>query len=293
MTPPATGLPAAADLLAAAIGRADWSAPALGGPRWPEPLRGDPPVLCLPMPRMTIVLAGRVRYAVSDRGARRVVEAGPGQVLHFASNAWNLCLWSTPVRFLGVVFRPGMMRVLLADIPAGGPRGPTRTAHHTRAPLAGPALGLLRALDGLADLGPPEHLLGAAGDAARSLARLAHAHLVEDLAGGPASGSLRTWQEAMEHLGEHLLDDLSRTDVARAVGVHPNYLSTLCTRHGGTSFQQTVEGLRIERAKSLLRTEPGLRIAEIGRRCGFPDAGHFIRVFRRRTGHTPGRFARS
>ena len=82
------------------------------------------------------------------------------------------------------------------------------------------------------------------------------------------------------------------SSVARAVGVHPNYLSELFTRHGGASFHFTVETQRIERAKALLRTDADLSVAEIGRRCGYGDAGHFIRVFERHIGHTPGTYAK-
>jgi AraC-like DNA-binding protein len=275
-----------------ALDQARWPEAVLGGPRWPDARRGDPAVTCLPMPRITIVLEGTVRYGFSHRGERRVVEGGPGQVFAFASHAWNLSLWGTRVRFLGLVFRRDLLRVLLADVPARGPTGPARTAHHTRLPLAGPATGLLGALDALADLGPAPALQPVVGDLCRGLARLAQAHVAEDLAGPSPLGSLRTWQEAMEHLGERLLQDVSRESVAKALGLHPNYLSALFTRHGGASFQRTVEGLRLERAKALLRADPDLAVAEVGRRCGYRDAGHFIRVFRRRVGRTPGRFAR-
>ncbi len=285
------GFPSAPAVLDEALSDARWHEPVIGGPRWPAARRGDPPVLCLPMPRLTIVLEGTVRYAISHRGERRIVEGRPGQVLVFSSHAWNLSLWGSRVRFIGLVFRGDLLRVLLADISASGPMGMARTAHHTRLPLVGPATGLLAALDGLADLGPAPTLLPAVGDLARGLTRLARAHLIDDLAGPTPAGSLRTWQDAMEFIAEHLLEDLSRESVARAVGLHPNYVSSLFTRHGGESFQRTVETQRIERAKALLRADPDLPVAEVGRRCGYADAGHFIRVFKRRSGRTPGRFA--
>ena len=78
---------------------------------------------------------------------------------------------------------------------------------------------------------------------------------------------------------------------AWAVGLNPNYLSTLCTNAHGRSFQQALEDIRIEHARRLLR-ETTLKVSAVARACGYPSAQYFNHVFKRRTGTTPGRWRR-
>lgn len=288
--PPALGL---ADVLAeldGALALADLTATALGGPRRPAGIAEGADVVRLPYPRTTVILTGRKQHELSCGGRRVMVDGRPGRVLHFASGAYDRSLWREPCRFLGVVYRREFLRVLRFDHP-GGPRpaGPARAAHHTRLPLAGPALQILAALDGLADRADGGDA-AMAGDLLRAVLRLAREHVAADLAGSGSGGSLLSWQHCLEFIEERLATPLSRTTVARAFGLHPNYLSALCTRHGGASFQRTVEARRLDRAKALLRADRDLPLAEVARRCGWADAGHFIKVFRRHCGVTPGRW---
>jgi LacI family transcriptional regulator len=54
---------------------------------------------------------------------------------------------------------------------------------------------------------------------------------------------------------------------------------------GRTMFQELVR-LRVEHAKQLLRN-PKIKIAQVATESGFGNRHHFIRAFRRTTGHTP------
>lgn len=59
-------------------------------------------------------------------------------------------------------------------------------------------------------------------------------------------------------------------------------------------FASSLRQLRLERAAHLL-AQPRLgllTVAELGRRCGFVDASHFVREFQRRFGATPARWRR-
>lgn len=49
---------------------------------------------------------------------------------------------------------------------------------------------------------------------------------------------------------------------------------------------------RIEQAKSLLLTTD-LQVQEVGARCGFENVNHFINLFRKNTGMTPGVFRKT
>jgi len=289
----ANGFPDVLDEMDRAIAIAQWPKAALGGPRFAKPLPGDPVIRCQPFPRLVILTSGRMSYASSVRGERQVITAGAGQMWHWATNAWNLEFWNTPVTFIGCVFRPHFVRVL-HYVHLGGRNitGPARIFHHTARPLGPAGKQLLASLDSLADDGPDAAVAPAVGHLLQALMTLTRAHVHTDLAGPREAGALRTWQEAMQYLAEHLDEEISREGVAATLGLHPNYLSTLFTRHAGASFHRTLEGLRIDRAKAALRADPQQQIRDLAAWCGYADAGHFIRVFKRATGKTPGRFAR-
>jgi AraC-like DNA-binding protein len=288
--PPPLGLPDVLDVLDRMLAATVDGMLVLGGPRRLQGKSESVEAVRHAFPRTTVIQAGCKRHELSVAGRPVAVVGGPGHVLHFATAAYDHSLWREPCTCLGVVYRHEFLRVLRFEH-AGGPRAPgvTRTAHHTRLPLAGSILQVLAALDDLADRpdgGDPV----VAADLVRAALRLAREHVAADLAGAGSGGSLVTYQLCLEHIEERLVRPLSRTAVARALGLHPNYLSALCTRHGGTSFQRTVEARRLDRAKALLRADPGLPLAEVASRCGWADAGHFIKVFRRRCGVTPGRW---
>ncbi|MDR6856613.1 helix-turn-helix domain-containing protein [Variovorax guangxiensis] len=63
----------------------------------------------------------------------------------------------------------------------------------------------------------------------------------------------------------------------------------------GESFARTLRRLRMEEAARLLAAGRFARlgVAEIGRRCGYLDASHFVRHFRAEHGLTPGAWRRS
>lgn len=289
-TPQAEGFPDVLAVFDRIAAQADWDGARLGGTRWPKSDPRDRQILCLGIPRLTIVDTGHAGYAITVGGQRRDLRLGPGGVLHFASHAWNAISWRDPVRFLGLVFHRDFLRVLCCDHPGGsGPRG-SRQSHHTSEPIGRDLAGLLEALDDLA-------AKGHGGDAdvgacLRLVVARSRAHLAADLAGAPMSASQRTWQEVLNWLQDHCTEAVGRDDAARALGLHPNYLSSVCTRHGGRSFQRSLEALRLDRAKALLRQDADLPLAEIARRCGFADADRFGRVFRARIGVTPRRWAR-
>lgn len=60
----------------------------------------------------------------------------------------------------------------------------------------------------------------------------------------------------------------------------------------GATFAGALRRLRLEHAAQLLSQSrlARLTVAEIGRRCGFADASHFVREFQRARGITPGRW---
>ncbi|MDQ3272215.1 MAG: AraC family transcriptional regulator, partial [Pseudomonadota bacterium] len=62
----------------------------------------------------------------------------------------------------------------------------------------------------------------------------------------------------------------------------------------GLTFAGTLRRQRMTQACRLMEQPrlAGLTIAEIGRRCGYSDASHFVREFRRLSGSTPAQWRR-
>lgn len=123
---------------------------------------------------------------------------------------------------------------------------------------------------------------------ARSAVALLQAAVADGLArmdAGAASPDLR-WLQLLDHIDEHLGAELDRSSVGAAIGVHPNHVSRLCTRHG-LRFVDLVHRRRIQAAcRSMVEDERP--IAAIAIACGFGSPQHFSRIFRQLHGCTPG-----
>ncbi|MEI6342782.1 MAG: helix-turn-helix domain-containing protein [Verrucomicrobiota bacterium] len=94
---------------------------------------------------------------------------------------------------------------------------------------------------------------------------------------------------AKAYIDEHLSDDITLGDVAKAVHMSRFYFCKSFRKHAGLHFTDYVSRLRIERAKELL-LNPHLRISEIAYEVGFQSLTHFNRVFRRILGKSPTQY---
>jgi transcriptional regulator GlxA family with amidase domain len=103
-----------------------------------------------------------------------------------------------------------------------------------------------------------------------------------------------------EHLGGRLGSALDRiradidwpwtiADMARLAALSPSQLHRTFKERLGTSPITWLRYERINRARRLL-AERTLTVAEVGRRCGYPDPYHFSRDFRRLCGLSPSLF---
>lgn len=100
------------------------------------------------------------------------------------------------------------------------------------------------------------------------------------------------WPLILARLSDQLATpSLTALDVARAVGISVRSLHRCCAAQQ-TSFAAALRQGRTERATSLLsqRQFTELTIAEVGQRCGYADASHFVRDFQSSLGQTPSRW---
>src|SRR5690606_14178617 len=142
-------------------------------------------------------------------------------------------------------------------------------AWHSQRPLDGTGLHLVRALNSLSHESSPEpqlirHLI-------LGLLSCVKQHLLEDGDKDQSGSSRKIWRTVLEHLNLHYADPmLSRDKVAAAVGIHPNYLSSLASREG-EGFHAAMEDIRITRARHLLENG-ALKLDEVARQCGYSGA---------------------
>jgi AraC-like DNA-binding protein len=92
--------------------------------------------------------------------------------------------------------------------------------------------------------------------------------------------------KAKHYIHEHQANDLSLTEVAKAVNTSTFYFCKMFKKATGLNFTDYISRVRIEKAKNLL-INPNLRVSEIAYEIGFQSLTHFNRVFRKMTGQSP------
>ncbi|MBB3111510.1 two-component system response regulator YesN [Paenibacillus phyllosphaerae] len=106
-----------------------------------------------------------------------------------------------------------------------------------------------------------------------------------------SSESQRIIYRSMDYIKSNLHLDLTLELCARAVNLSWGYYSNLFKKVTGTTFQQYVTQLRIERAKELLLAD--YQVQEIAQQLGYEHRRYFSEVFKKQTGLTPTEFKES
>jgi AraC-like DNA-binding protein len=101
-----------------------------------------------------------------------------------------------------------------------------------------------------------------------------------------ANSELPVIARAKEYIQKNQAEQLSLTQVAKAVNTSTFYFCKLFKKATGLNFTDYVSRVRIEKAKNLL-LNPNLRISEIAYEIGFQSLTHFNRVFKRIIGESP------
>lgn len=83
--------------------------------------------------------------------------------------------------------------------------------------------------------------------------------------------------------------NITLSECADAIGVHPTYIWKVLKMEKGKSFSDYLEEYKLEEAMHLL-LQTDLSVAEIATRLNYTNAQNFIRFFSKSTGVTPGKF---
>ncbi|GIO15530.1 hypothetical protein J19TS2_50850 [Cohnella xylanilytica] len=95
-------------------------------------------------------------------------------------------------------------------------------------------------------------------------------------------------ERILDYMEERFAQDLSLQELAGLVELHPAYLSLLFKERLGVSYRKYLTGIRMEKAKALLRE--GERVHEVYRKVGYVNQRHFAETFKRAVGMTPGNY---
>ncbi|MDY3619361.1 response regulator transcription factor [Agathobaculum sp.] len=112
-----------------------------------------------------------------------------------------------------------------------------------------------------------------------------------DRTGGDTADADGLIHTVKAYIAQHYAEDLSLENLAGQVYLSPSYLSKLFKREVGENLSTYVQGVRIEQAKTLLRTT-GLKTYEVAERVGISDPVYFSRIFKKLTGVKPKDFRR-
>jgi Response regulator containing CheY-like receiver domain and AraC-type DNA-binding domain len=95
-------------------------------------------------------------------------------------------------------------------------------------------------------------------------------------------------EKARDYIERNVSREVCLQEVAEHVGLNAAYLSVLFKEEVGETFIKYLTKCRMELAKTLLRK--GLKVQEVSERIGYLTHRHFIEVFKKHTGVTPGQF---
>jgi AraC-like DNA-binding protein len=133
----------------------------------------------------------------------------------------------------------------------------------------------------------PDEALGAVLDL-RVTALLLRLHIAENLREQALDPQTAYLQKARQYLQEYFATVPNAAVVAEHVGVSEDYLRHLFREREGTTLNQVLTRIRIERAKELLR-HSRLPLKAVAELCGFQNERYFCTRFAAFAGLTPGK----
>lgn len=114
-------------------------------------------------------------------------------------------------------------------------------------------------------------------------------HIANELMIAQASAEPVAVTKARAFIAEHLAEELSLEQVARAAGMSAFYFCKVFKAATGVTFTDYVARARVEKTKQLL-LDANVRISEAAYEAGFQSLSQFNRVFRRIEGRSPSAY---
>ncbi|MBQ7779240.1 MAG: helix-turn-helix transcriptional regulator [Clostridia bacterium] len=96
---------------------------------------------------------------------------------------------------------------------------------------------------------------------------------------------------AVAYVEQHFREKITLEDLAKIAGYHPAYLSRLFYKATGENYTERITSLRINYAKTLLRS--GFAVSEACFASGFGSLSNFSSIFKRQCGMSPATYRES
>lgn len=101
-------------------------------------------------------------------------------------------------------------------------------------------------------------------------------------------------EDVQRYVQQHLYDPrLNISMIGDAFQMTPSYLSKLYKEHTGEALLDSINRLRLLKAKELLVRQKQLTVHEISGLVGYADVSTFLRIFKKFEGITPGRYQKA
>ncbi len=93
--------------------------------------------------------------------------------------------------------------------------------------------------------------------------------------------------QSIEYIKKNINKNISRSDVAAAVGLSDEYFSRLFKKETGATYKEYSTMLKLNEARKLLETT-NLSVGIIASKVGYTNFSHFSQAFKEYSGYTPG-----
>ena len=100
------------------------------------------------------------------------------------------------------------------------------------------------------------------------------------------------FEKVLQYIGEHYTEDISLETIAKHFMLSYSHLSRSFKEQTGQNYVEYITGLRIEKAKILLR-KPDVLVKDVAKQVGYTNVNSFIRNFNKRVGISPGQYQRN
>lgn len=98
-------------------------------------------------------------------------------------------------------------------------------------------------------------------------------------------------QPLVRYLEQNYTDSFSLDELSEFCGLSKHHMCRVFRKFTGFTIMEYQTDLRISKAKDLLQTT-NLSVAEVGYMVGIYDVNYFYRLFKKKTGISPGKYAR-
>lgn len=221
----------------------------------------------------------------------------PGAVFVFSSNEQHYVTEIGPAGLciVNLHFEPrylwGRRQDRLSDRHANfcfahGPHFENRIPPEKAASLRG---AVLRMAEELAEK-REEYALQVKGILDGVLVELIRSHGYADGAAPEDGGRQRFLRDCVRYIDAHFAEKLTLAVLAQRAGMSPNYFSAAFHAACGMTLWDYIQARRVEAAMGLLRGDTARNILDVAISCGFNNTANFNKVFRKKTGMTPGEY---